>query len=522
MKRSGVLSISLCLLAAVLLAGGVDARSSPWQPGPGESGVAPADPSPTPTPGRTVRVSGFQLSATRDGPATTRFLSGTSSVFVSFGYETALNDHVAVQLRDEFGNLLFEQEAVYTGGGTVSLEVTGQTAYLSYWQATEPSMADLLQAIALTRAAPSVPELLVRLQGALAQAYQYRGLLLQLQRYPLPTPAADALDLTLAAVDRAIARAQEALSPGLTEAQIRNLVDQMGAEAGVAMDQATTARALAGDGQGFVFPDNQTDAANIANLFVNGFVAQTIEWRMGQPQPSPTPTASPTVGTATPSPTPSRTPTPTATPSPTATPTPVLIQIELLPRPGAAGYVVSRDRMTNYLGEPHMYTGLDDRLPIATIFHGVVQFDLSSLPADAQLVAAQVELTGLDDRYLNGYGGTWRLNLLSSSVDEGWFGLGYWQLHNAPVEQVLVPVLTDQDLAPGRVNVFSFEPAQLATLQMRLAGSGRASFRLDGDAYSPRVRHIFDWDPGYGHTGAQPPVLRLTYRQPTAPGRAGQ
>jgi hypothetical protein len=189
--------------------------------------------------------------------------------------------------------------------------------------------------------------------------------------------------------------------------------------------------------------------------------------------------------------------------------------VALVPDPDAAGYVVSRDRTTNHLGAPHMYTGIDDRLPTATIFHGVVQFDLSSLPANVQLVAAQVELTGLDNRYLNGYGGTWWLNLLAPSVDVGWSGLGYWQLHNAPVEHVLSPTLTDQDLAPDRVNVFVFSPAQLAALQSRLAGSGKASFRLDGDAYSPRVRHIFDWDPGYGRPEASPPVLRITYRQTT-------
>jgi len=54
MKRLVILSLSLGLLVAVLLSGGVDARSSAERPGWAGSGLAPAEP--TPTPGRTIRI----------------------------------------------------------------------------------------------------------------------------------------------------------------------------------------------------------------------------------------------------------------------------------------------------------------------------------------------------------------------------------------------------------------------------------------------------------------------------------
>jgi hypothetical protein len=122
---------------------------------------------------------------------------------------------------------------------------------------------------------------------------------------------------------------------------------------------------------------------------------------------------------------------------------------------------------------------------------------------------------GLDDRYLDPAGnGVWKMRLLDSSVDLNWTSLGYWHIHQAPVLDTLTPTLSDQDLAPGQLNVFSFTESQLGLLEERLATTGRVSFRLDGGPGVPRARHIFDWDPGYRQPPGVLPVLRIVYVLP--------
>jgi len=106
------------------------------------------------------------------------------------------------------------------------------------------------------------------------------------------------------------------------------------------------------------------------------------------------------------------------------------------------------------------------------------------------------------------------MRLLDSSVDLDWTRLNYWHIHTAPVLDTLTPTLSDQDLAPGRLNVFYFTGSQYALLRERLSTTGRVSLRLDGGPGNPRVRHIFDWDPGYRVPRGVPPVLRIVYILP--------
>ncbi len=175
---------------------------------------------------------------------------------------------------------------------------------------------------------------------------------------------------------------------------------------------------------------------------------------------------------------------------------------------GATGYVTSKDRLANYLGQPQMYAGVDSRPQTPIVFHGVVQFDLSAIPADAVIVDARVELTGLDDKFLSPNAqGIWNLRLLDSQVDLPWSDLGYWHIHNAPVATTLSPTLADEELGPGQVHVFTFGPDRLAALSERLQTTRRASFRLDGEVARPSVRHIFAWD------AQAPPVLHVVYRR---------
>lgn len=246
---------------------------------------------------------------------------------------------------------------------------------------------------------------------------------------------------------------------------------------------------------------------------------------------SPQPTNTPPSGTPSPTTQPSSTPTPTETPSPTQTssptatvppsptPTPVGVEVIIPASSTMTGYAVSREPEASHLGEGHIYVGMDNRAA-PLIYRGMVQFDLSSLPADAKLRTASLELVGQDTYFLTpGAGGRWRAHLLDQAVDLDWTRLGYWHLDNAAIRATLSPILNDSDLGVGITNRFEFATDQLSALEERLASTRRASFRIDGVPTAPRVRHIFDWSGGDipGPVQYPRPALRIVYAltQPT-------
>ena len=205
--------------------------------------------------------------------------------------------------------------------------------------------------------------------------------------------------------------------------------------------------------------------------------------------------------------TPSPTPLPTRTPTPTVTLTPTPLTMVLTPATNTAGYVTSQDRTRSYLGASTLWTGIDTRAFTPLIMHGIFQFDLSSLPADAQILSAEVTLTGSSSVYLDfGTGGEWRLRLLDSMMDTNWTRLNYYHIHNAAVAATSPTIVRTTDVGPGRPNTFVLDPAALDQLEARLRTTRRASFRLDLDAVFGVGRAIFGWD-------AQP-TLRITYTRP--------
>ena len=178
--------------------------------------------------------------------------------------------------------------------------------------------------------------------------------------------------------------------------------------------------------------------------------------------------------------------------------------------PVGTGYVKSSELLTNRFGGVEMRTGVGSGS--REKYHGAFQIDLSSLPAEAEILTAQVELTGASDRYMSDFAtGTWWLSLLDSSIDVGWSGLGYWQIAGAAVEEAIGAAETDADLGVGTVNTFAFSEGQIAALQARLETTGKASFRVDYTVVPRNTRHLFAWD---GGSGGAAPVLRVTYLKP--------
>ncbi|MFQ6058727.1 MAG: hypothetical protein ACE5MB_07620, partial [Anaerolineae bacterium] len=209
--------------------------------------------------------------------------------------------------------------------------------------------------------------------------------------------------------------------------------------------------------------------------------------------------------------TPTPTSTPTFTPTPTPTTTPVVVAIQSAA--SATGYVMSLELLKNHFGSSAMWAGEIPQGAGRGKWYATVQFDLSDIPPQADIISAEVELRGAPARYQflsPGAGGRWQLRLLGSGVDLGWLGLSYYDIAVlAEVEETIGPTVSYADFGEGVVNTFPFSEAQLGALEERLGTTGKASFRVD---YTATVRGLFRdlyaWD------AAAPPILRITYRVP--------
>jgi len=231
---------------------------------------------------------------------------------------------------------------------------------------------------------------------------------------------------------------------------------------------------------------------------------------------APAPTATPTLPLAA-TPTATRTPVPVATATtvpPTATPpSGTGTTVTVTPYPNAVGWVKSDEPTGNHFGDSNIYAGFYQ----GVIYHGAMQFDLSAIPPGSHINWATVELTGQTSEYMS-YGGQWRLELLcSNGVDADWPNHNYEKIHGftpAGTGQPVPPVLTEGDLAVGRLNTFVLTEEQERLLELNLTNRA-VSFRIDGP--DGGIDNLFGWSSGYGSRGLGiKPVLRLNYTQSTA------
>ena len=206
---------------------------------------------------------------------------------------------------------------------------------------------------------------------------------------------------------------------------------------------------------------------------------------------------------------------PPVTPVPT-TPVPGE-RIELVPREDSVGWVVSSVPDRNRFGDDDIYAGVYNGLT----YLGGIQFDLSSLPEDAEILEAQLRLTGQTTNYL-GESGTWSVHLLDSSIDAGWPNHGYAAIATAPSLGRLLDLRDgDYELDPSELgvatpNVLGVPGDLLPELTRRVTSTKRVSFRVEGPKSGEN--NVFSWDSGYGTEGLGiKPVLSLVYRT-SAPG----
>jgi uncharacterized protein YkwD len=227
------------------------------------------------------------------------------------------------------------------------------------------------------------------------------------------------------------------------------------------------------------------------------------------PTDGPTPTATateiPPTLTATAPPPPDYTPTATAVPPIEPGPGDGGL-VEIAPTCGDIGWV-KQGEPGNHFCSDETYTGYY----LGYVHHGAMQFDLSALPKDSEIISARLTLTGRTTRYLSPFGnGLWKVVMLHPAIDFGWRGHSYANLYSARSVALLRPDLSQADLDVGRQNIFLFNEDQKRHLKDRILGTGKISFRLDG----PRAgtSNVFSWSTGYG--GGDPPILSLVFGPP--------
>lgn len=260
-------------------------------------------------------------------------------------------------------------------------------------------------------------------------------------------------------------------------------------------------------------------------------VAWQLATLLAAPQPvSPvgqvttaTPTASAAAAMPTPDPGFAPSPAPTTIPAAlilnetVATPTVAAgdLFFNLAPQAAAVGWVSSNEARGNHLGDSFLHAGVVE----GNIFHGVLQFDLSRVPRGAPIRSAVLTLTGLDDGRLDrSSSDSWQLRWLAPEINEAWSRQSFQTIHNAPVQQTILPAFRQEVLAPFAVNQFVFDQAQLALLQQALIDNQTlVAFRLDGPLGGPD--NMFTWDSGYGPASRQnmPGLWIVTGPAPATP-----
>lgn len=401
-------------------------------------------------------IKNVRMSDDPDGLALTDFPSGTETVYVVFQYLDLATETIRVRVYNHAGAVLLDQTDTYNGTGTASIAVAGGG-----------------------RPFPDGPYVttLYFASGYLSKALEWT--VGGTDQPPTPTPASPT---TLQVEPTSLTF--EALQGGPNPPS-QNVAITNGGGGLLAWSASKDANWLR------IRPSSGIDPTLLrVSVNVDGLPADTYEGHitisggpdvLNSPQTvSVTLTVLPLAGSAT-----------TAiTPLPTEV------------------WVVGGETIGPHLGEEGIRAGAYD----GEVYHGAVQFDLSSVPPDARINAASVEFTGQSAEFL-GNGGFWRLKLLDASVDEDGATHAPADIHEAPVVETLLPPLSSADLGAGVVNVFVFTADQLDLLEARLTNKA-VSFRLDGPT-GESEDNLFIWDSGYNADGrGARPVLRINHTLP--------
>ncbi len=221
-------------------------------------------------------------------------------------------------------------------------------------------------------------------------------------------------------------------------------------------------------------------------------------------------------GSSTPTPRAPDTPTPTRTPRPTtpAAPAPILPSaptpppngqlFTLNPAPDGGGWVSSGERTGNHLGDAVIQAGVFNK----AIYFGLLQFDLSQIPAGTKAIYASLDLIGARDEQVDVEGGgIWQVKLVNVASSKKWAALTFDDVRALPWDYIVPPPLTREQLGKGKINHFELSGQLLAALE-RQFGQGKLTLRIEGPTGGED--NLFAWESGLstGNTSLKP-VLHI-------------
>jgi hypothetical protein len=418
-------------------------------------------------------IKNFRMSDAPDGPALTDFPSGTGTVYVIFDYLDLAEETIRVRVYNYDGIVLFDRTDTYSGSGTASIAISGYDGLLP----DGPYVTTLYFA-----------------SGYLSKALEWT--VGGTDQPPTPTPSSPTT-LQVEPTSLTFEVPQGEFNPPVQKVMITNVGGGLMVwEAG---KDANWLRIRPSSG---IDPSLLRVSANVEGLPAGTYEGHIIISGgpdvLNSPQTvSVTLTVSPPQGSVT---------------------------TAITPLSTDVGWVVSSETTGNHFGEEDIRAGFYS----GEVYYGAVQFDLSSVPPQAQINAASVEFTGRSAEFL-GEGGFWRLTLLEASVDEDWATHVYTDIHEAPVLETIPPPLGSADLGAEVLTIFVFTADQLDVLEARLA-SQAVSFRLGGPTGEGEgfllseglagADNLFVWHSGYDAEGlGAKPVLRINYTllPPTEP-----
>lgn len=163
----------------------------------------------------------------------------------------------------------------------------------------------------------------------------------------------------------------------------------------------------------------------------------------------------------------------------------------------------SSDEASPHYGDDNLHAGTFQGKNLSS----VLQFNLRNLPQDTKILFAALELTGRDASRL-GSGGEWQLELLENSLDQDWFAATPQDLADAKSLGKMGAVLTDGELAVGRVNRFILTDTERQMLEQQFR-NGNAVFRLRGPVSSSD--NLFTWESGASGSALNAPTLHIVF-----------
>ena len=145
-----------------------------------------------------------------------------------------------------------------------------------------------------------------------------------------------------------------------------------------------------------------------------------------------------------------------------------------------------------------------------------IQFPLYDVPANANIVGVQLQLTGQTTDYVTqGASGAWMVRWLDPNFDGLFPNSAFSSLAYAPVRSSLQPSLGTGNMCARCTYVWTFTAQQVADFKAQKALSNRISFRIDGPTTGPSL-NTMSWDSGWG-TDSLGPAYRPKLIIQTAP-----